>query len=92
MAYWIGKREVKTMNYDRDFEEELRDTEMCEFCEFLFKKDDIYETMDGEKICQECITDHGFVECDQCGAVFEKDMIMTCPSCGHQVRGEEEDG
>ena len=87
MAHWIGKDEMTSSS--RDFEEEQDHGTKCHYCDHLFESDEIKKTLgDEENICTYCMDDLDFVEC-QCDAVFEKDITMTCPDCGHQIKKEE---
>jgi len=88
MAHWIGKKEIKTVSdHPRDFQP---DGKKCEFCDFFFEGTEIHKTIEDEDICSYCIEDHDFVQCEYCGIVFEKEVTMTCPKCGHHQIGEEE--
>ena len=66
----------------RDFQPEGK---KCEFCDFFFDDDEIHKTIEDEDICSYCIEDYGFVRCEYCGVVWEKEETMTCPECGHQI-------
>jgi len=89
MPHWIGKKEIRTMtDQPRDFQPEGR---KCEFCDYFFEEDRIHKTVDNDDICEHCMEDYGFVRCGNCGAVFEKEELMTCVECGHQLKEKEKD-
>lgn len=88
MAHWMGRETMTSI--PKDFEEEQDHGTKCDYCDFLIESDEIRQTFgDEDSICPNCMDDFDFVEC-RCGAVFEKDEVMTCPECGHQIGKDDE--